>query len=582
MDGTIYDFITEQETAYSKPIELIEGWKWNMKDHIRRSFLYKNSQFEEHNEDRDLRPFKNIVRPIVNTEYRTEGFDVKDIELYVDDPDNYYKSFLVRKFHDKWAVENEIDTFIDEVVESYVDYGGALVKDVDDKRPEVIDLGSLAFCSQVDILAHPFAIKHEMSPSQLRDMKKWGKDENGATIDIESFIALTKDEPKRKIYELHGEVPERWLNGGESKEDTLQVQIVAFYRKSDGVEEGVTLFKRERPKLPFKFLKRDPIYGRALGFGGIEELFEPQVWTSWSESKITEMLDQASKTLYKSTDHTFKTRNNLSKVEMGEVLTLTEGKDITQLDTTPRNTPVFNDAVVRWEEHAGKVGHVSEGLLGQPPTSGTPFKSLEAQIVEGKGMHHYRQGKIAVFVDEVYRDWVLPHLVKELVKEQKFLTELSADEMMELSETIMNNEANRRIKEQILNGELPDMEQMETTKEATKAGFLTSPKKFVKILEGEMKDLAFGISTNIAGKQKNLALLTDKIVNVLRQFIATPEIRQDPQMVKLLNTILESSGMSPMIFGPGKALPAQQQQGGGSTEPLKTLGEAVKEPAQTL
>ena len=61
MDGTIYDFIRAQEVAYSKPIEIEEGWMWNMKEHIRRSFLYKNSQFEEENENRDLRPFKNII-----------------------------------------------------------------------------------------------------------------------------------------------------------------------------------------------------------------------------------------------------------------------------------------------------------------------------------------------------------------------------------------------------------------------------------------------------------------------------------------------------------------------------------------
>ena len=76
-----------------------------------------------------------------------------------------------------------------------------------------------------------------------------------------------------------------------------------------------------------------------------------------------------------------------------------------------------------------------------------------------------------------------------------------------------------------------------------------------------------------------MALLTDKLVNVLRQFIATPEIRQDPQMVKLLNTILESSGMSPIMFA-GAGI--TQQQGGGGTEPLKALSGAVKEAAPAM
>ncbi len=163
----VYSFVEEQEIAFRNKIPLEDGWMWNFADHIKRSFLYKNSQFLDKNEDRDKRPYKNIVRPILNIQYRTEGFDVKDIELYVDNSEEYYKSFLVKKFHDMWALKNEIDTFIDELVESFVDYGGVLVKNVKGIRPEVVDLRTIAFSDQTDFLSGPFAIKHYMSPSQL-------------------------------------------------------------------------------------------------------------------------------------------------------------------------------------------------------------------------------------------------------------------------------------------------------------------------------------------------------------------------------------------------------------------------------
>ena len=122
--SSIFSYVQEQEVAYKQPIYLDEGWTWSMREHIRRSYLYKNSQFFDKNNDRKLKPFINIIRPILNIHYRTEGFDVKDIDIYVDNADTYYKSFLIKKFHDKWAPKNGIDTFIDEVVESYVDYGG--------------------------------------------------------------------------------------------------------------------------------------------------------------------------------------------------------------------------------------------------------------------------------------------------------------------------------------------------------------------------------------------------------------------------------------------------------------------------
>src|SRR3990167_317849 len=139
-----YDLIKTEEGLYTTiPITPIEGWSWNMWEHIRLTTLYKNSIYSSGEGDR---PFKNIIRPILNLAYRAEGFDVKDILLYIDDAHKHFKSFLIRKYHDKLARENGIDTFIDELVESYVDYGGALVKDVDDVKPEVGPLQKNDFC----------------------------------------------------------------------------------------------------------------------------------------------------------------------------------------------------------------------------------------------------------------------------------------------------------------------------------------------------------------------------------------------------------------------------------------------------
>lgn len=589
---TIFDYIISEEIKYAEPTDLADGWSWNMKEHLNRSFLYLNSQFEDNNSNRELRPFKNIVLPILNIQFRTEGFDVKDINLYVDNKDEYFKSFLINKYHERWARENDIDTFIDEVTESYGTYGGVMVRKTKQVKPEVIDLRSLAYCSQNDILNNPFAIKHEMSFSELRKeakLRDWGGE--GSDIDIEDLISLVKKEDKEKnsivIYECHGSMPTEWLDDtedekGESEMDLGQIQIVAFYRKEDGKKQGVCLLKKKMPELPFKFLKRDDIKNRALGRGGVEELFESQIWTNWDEVKITEMLDSASKTLFVSDDPSFKTRNNLNDVENNEVFNLQEGRKIGKIDTYPQNINLFNSSVDRFWQHAQIIGSASDAMMGAAPTSGTPFKSYEAQQMESRGMHKYRQGKLAVFMDEIYRDWILPHLAKEIVKEQNFMEELSFDEMQMVTEKVITKKTNNFKKRMVLSLQDIDEDLIMAFQNQIKADLAKKGNKwFFKILKDEMKDISISVMTNIAGKQKNLSLLTDKVVNVLRQYIATPQIRQDPEMGKLLNTILESSGLSPISFSSAIQVPQQQapQQGGGGTAPLKELAEGqVNQP----
>src|SRR3990167_5762811 len=169
----VYELIEAEKTSFETVgVPIRENYEWGMYDHCTKTVLYKNSQYITGKDD--SKPFKNIIRPILNLAYRAEGFDLKDIELFVDDVDLHWKSFLIRKYHDKWARENDIDTFIDEMVESYVDFGGALVKNVNQTRPEVVPLQRLAFVDQTDILSGQICEKHYYSPEQLQEMGKRG------------------------------------------------------------------------------------------------------------------------------------------------------------------------------------------------------------------------------------------------------------------------------------------------------------------------------------------------------------------------------------------------------------------------
>lgn len=566
----IYSYIRSEESAYQTiPAKVIDGYEWLMSDHIKKSVFYKNSQYLSGKSDN--KPYKNIMRPILNLQYRAEGFDVKDIVLFINDKINYFKSFLVRKFHDKWARENEIDTFIDEMVESYVDFGGALVKNVNTVRPEVVPLQRLAFCDQTDILSGPICEKHFYSPDQLKEMSEKGWE------NIDEVIALAENYKKDttqsqnketktpgkyiEIYEIHGMFPKWWLEGYDdgsdgSKEYVRQLHICTFYIGQDRSKHGITLYKGKEKELPYKLILRDKIYGRALGFGGAEELFEPQVWVNYDIIRMKGMLDAASKVIYQTADTAFANRNKTMNLDNGEILVYEENKPIAQINTQPVNIRIFENSVAEWEAHARQMGAATESIMGEQPASGTPFKLQELITAESHSLHEYRKGKLATFIDEVYRDWIIPYISREITKGQEFIAELDLEELQSVADSLVINESNKKVKEKILNGELIYPEEVEAYKQTVKDEFMKAgSKRFIEILKGEMKNAPIDVFVNVAGKQKDLAGVTDKLVNVFRQMLSTynPQtgsfaIFDDPRMSKVFNEILESSNLSPIDF----------------------------------
>jgi len=598
---TIYSFITSEENQYPIPVQVVDDWEWNMKDHIETTILYKNSTYKTGKDDN--KPFKNIIRPILNLQYRSEGFDVKDIELFVNEPKNYYKSFLIKKFHEKWARENEIDTFIDELVESYIDFGGALVKNVNSERPEVVPLQSIAFCDQTDILSGAFGIKHFFSADQLKEMEErgWGDKANGANMTIDELILLAekwkvKDRetgektstPSKyiEVYEVHGSMPDKFLDeDADDNKYSSQMHIVCFYQNEKNQKEGVTLFKGKEPELPFKLVLRDKIYGRALGLGGAEELFEPQVWINYDEIRKKDMLDAAAKIVLKTTDPTIAAKHptGLKDLDNLEIVEIQEGSDIGQLDTFPRNLQLFEQSTQQWEEHAQQMGAAGEAIMGESPKSGTPFRLQALVAAEAHSLHEYRKGKLATFIDEIYKDWIIPRITEEIIKGKTFLSELELDEMQEIGDRISKNAKNKRIIEDVLNGKLPNIEELEAFEQLTKDEFRTSGnKKFIEILKDEMKKAPVDVRVNIKGKQKNMSLVVDKLSNIFRTIISAPQILENPAMAKLFNQIIENSGLNPIDFA-GFKMPALPPQG--RPEPLnipQEKGEPIPTPSLNI
>ena len=568
MNPEIYQFITSEETAYKTVrVPLTNSKDWNMSEHIERCYNVSNAYYHSGQNDGNRR-YDDIVTPVINVAFRTEGFDVKDIIPFVNDAKEGYKSFIIKKRHPQWARKQELDTFIDDIVESSVIYDLVIVKKAKGNKPEVVPLQSIAFCDQTNVQGGPLCLKHMYTPADMMSFNdKWDKEA------IDYVVTMAKEEkpvstangkvvktPGKyiEVYELHGYLPESWIvENGDSNKFVPQLHIVAFYTGKDGNRNGVSLYKGKQKSIfegkdaVFKTLKVDRIrsIGRACGKSTVENLFEPQVWMNYSAQRIQKLLNSALNVLI--TDSEELGNQKLSNLPENTILKEEKGATTRMLSTPLQNLTAFTNDQVNLTNQARILGSASDAQLGTNPTSGTPFALQQLVVQQGQGIHEYRQGKIATFVGDVlYRDWILQDMVDELNTGDKFSEVLTLDEMQEIVENIVGNEAEEQIKEMIVRGKKVLPEDREMIKASLTEQFMKGgSRKFFEIIKKELDEIPMDVMVNIKSKQRYMAQNADKITNVIRQIIAAPEaFKQIPGLGKAFNQLLEESGMSPIDF----------------------------------
>lgn len=560
----VYSYITTEKNAWKLDrVPLTNSKDWNMSEHIERCTNVANGWFHRGNND-GTRPYNDIVTPIINVSFRSEGFDVKDIVPFVNEASEYYKSFLAKKYHPQWARKNELDTFIDEVVETSIIYDLVLIKKLPEVRPEVVDLKTIAFCDQTDVMAAPICLEHNMTVGELLKYKgRWNSDkiEEAIALSMQEKNVSTANDQKAKtpgkyieVYELRGELPERWINPEAAMYSYVpQIHIVCFYTDKTGNKNGITLFSgKDKPlNQVFKSLKIDQVRskGRACGKSIVETLFEPQVWNNYAGIKIKKLLDSAINVLVSDSDELG--NQKLSDLPENTVLKQEKGASTIRLDGTLQNLPQFTQYQEGMATNARILGSASEGSLGQNPTAGTPFALQQLIVQEGQGIHEYRQGKISTFfADVLYRDWFLEMLVKDMNSGKKFSEELSLEELQEISKAIVTNQVNEELKNMVLDGKEITPEQQDLLTQVKKETFMAGgSRRFFEILKGELDDIPLDVMVNIKGKQRKMAENADKITNIIRQILANPgAIAQVPGVGRAFNELLEESGMSPIDF----------------------------------
>lgn len=572
MPPDIYSYVKSEENDYeSDQMQLADNWFWNMRDHIQLIFHLKNSIFYT-GENNWMRSFKNIMEPILNLSYWSEDIEVKDVVFYIENSMGRVLSFLVKKYHDEVFVkEHNLDTLFDEITESDVDFGGAIVQKTNTGRPELLPLQSIAFCDQTNVLGGPIGTKMYFSPDKLREMGKygWGDDANGATISLDDLAIMATDQkdpagtqetnknrvPGKtvEVYIVRGNLPEHYLLDNDNMEDYYnQLHIIGFYMDKDGKKQGVTLYRKEEEEGSIKFHTSKEVYGRGLGRGVAESLLHPQVWTNFLTIHKTKMLEAGSKVPLYTDDPEYTQRNVIQDMENLEITTVGEGKSIKQVPTAaPANIQLYAQEINTWFEQAQLSGAAFDPILGKEAVSGTTFRGQERTVAQGRGLHDRRRGQRAKFIEEMYRDWIIPDIVKEITKGKKFLATLNTEELSWISDQLAENYAHQKQVDALFSFEVPLAKEFyiaDFKEKFSKGG----NKRMIEILKGEFKGVELKMGINVANKQKDLVNLSDKLLSVFQFVFSNPQgfqqAMQIPALAKSFQDILEFSGLNQADF----------------------------------
>lgn len=575
MLSTIYEYVLSEEKRFeSDKVRIGDNWEWNFRDHVQLIFHLRNSVFYTGDNDftTSMRAFKNIIEPILELCSWTEDIELKDIVFYVENDRHRVLSFLIKKYYDEVFVkQHDMDSFIDDLIDSDLEYGGVLVQKTGSPRPEVKELNTIAFCDQTDIMGSPLGFKMYFSPDTLRAMEEygWGDPANGATTTIQDLCVLATEEksaaslPDSKtnkvpgkqieVFIVQGNMPESYLKAdGDAEYYCNQVQVIAYYHDKDKNKIGVTLYRKKEVESRLKFFTSKKVYGRALGRGIAERLLHPQIWTNFLAIHKTQMLQSAAKTPLYTDDENYTQRNKIQDMENLEVTTVQEGRRIFQVPTAATaNIQLYEKSIDEWYQHAQLQGAAFDPILGEEQASGTTFRGQERTVAQGRGPHNKRRGKRAKFIEEVYRDWIIPYIVKEITKGTKFLATLTADEVQWVSDRLADNHAFRKQIDMVVAGKIPpeaDKLRNEFLKEFSKSGST----QMIEIMKEDFKDAQVNIGINVAGKQKDLANLSDKVLSIFQYVFTNPQgfqqAMQIPALSKAFQDILEFSGLNPSNF----------------------------------
>lgn len=576
-------------------VQLYENLEYNIRDIIKMAEFYSLSRYLTGMKD-DLgrdKSFYNVVNFRVTIAKTATEFDIKDFVASSDDPSQWVQTMLFNQEAYEWMKRTRFSRFLNRYALNRPKYGGVVYKRVEEAgelHVEVCDWRNI-LCDQVDIVGSPIIEKHYLSPLDFYAKKgKW--DNVDAALELFEEKKKKDDEAvgRLEVWEVTGLMSEnayREVTGQEELEDeeyTLQKHYVLMSEE----EKDRMVFYSTKPKsVDYRYLAWEAVPGRGLGRGVIEEGEEGQVWTNDSMLKQKNTMDIAGRVLIKTDADNV--ANNILEVDDGKIFKLEPGRDMQAMQLAPAAIGNYENMVAQWNAQLDKATSTFDANTGETMPSGTPYSQTALLNQVAQRPFAFRQEEAAIDLEEMFNEWVIPHIIRKIKKEHILASEFDETTLEALDESVANKEGREVMKdaafgalEQAMAGGLsPQIPVIDNEVESARADRLESlrgsgAKRYVKIPDDFFDGFVGKMTLNITNEQQNKAAVMQSLSQILQavQGSFNPQtgtfmLLEDPVLAKIFGTIIETAGvgLSPAELGLGRGQKTEPQPQPTSPEP---------------
>jgi hypothetical protein len=297
------------------------------------------------------------------------------------------------------------------------------------------------------------------------------------------------------------------------------------------------------------------------GMGIIEEGLESQKHINKAMYNASKILDMASLTLFYTTNQELGS-NALSEMVTGDMLKINHQDKIGVLNTSNPNISNLFSLMDQWQVQFNNSTSTQAVNTGAQLPSSTPYRLGLMQNQEANAPFMQKQEEMGIFINELYKDWILEFLIKKIKKEKDLSLMFTPEEVKIIDSKVQEYLEDKIRIDAILDGtkEIPTEEEIKRmVQDSVKAS------DTIRSFSGKMDEWFEGyegsLIVNVTNEQYAKGVMLESLSSIFQTVASNPAVLDDPKLSEIFSQIMNVAGLSDLDLKLASISQNQQTQG---------------------